>query len=238
MIAVTAALQGSGAAGVPTSPAASRALAGLASVTAPERCPWARAGLVFYRVRYSHHRRVRGVETPWPAGRKPQSCPDARYLADEWQGRARAARETTEEWIEEHTLVDYSVREGNQAWARAVREVQRLFPGTEAWLLSCSAVEGGHGRWVRHGGGAYYRGYEFTNEVGNWMQYRWGTFRGHYRSALEWLRERSYRVPRHLRDPGNVRAWLSPLGAALAAGWARYTGADDRHWEASWNTGC
>lgn len=62
------------------------------------RCPSARAGLVFYRVRFSHHRSERGVETEWPPGRKPRNCADANYLAETWQHRAFDERRRTERW--------------------------------------------------------------------------------------------------------------------------------------------
>lgn len=63
------------------------------------RCPDARGGVVFYRVRYSHHRSIRGVDTPWPAGRKPNNCPDANYLADLWATRSFEQRQITERWL-------------------------------------------------------------------------------------------------------------------------------------------
>lgn len=130
------------------------------------------------------------------------------------------------------------MRPSNNAWYKAIAQAQKVFPGTEAWLLSCSAAEGGHGRWVRYGGGSYYSGYERTGAVGNWLQFRWPTFKGMYRHALDHLLSRGYKVPKQIRDPSNVRAWLSPLATALAGGWARYTDNDASHWSASWSRGC
>jgi len=121
-------------------------------------------------------------------------------------------------------------------WVTAVKVVQRVYPGTESWLLSCSAAEGGHGEWVRYGGGSYYAGYEWTNEVGNWLQYRWQTFKGHYRHGIETLQHKGFRV--QLPTPSDVRAWLSPLATAIAGGWARWSGNDDSHWSASSGNGC
>lgn len=121
-------------------------------------------------------------------------------------------------------------------WVTAVRVIQRVFPGTESWLLSCSAAEGGHGRWVRFGGGSYYPGYEHTDAVGGWPQYRWSTFKGHYRHGLDALRARGFRI--NLPEPTDVRAWLLPMGHAIAAGWARWSGNDNSHWSASWGNGC
>jgi len=126
-------------------------------------------------------------------------------------------------------------------WATAVRVIQRVFPGTESWLMSCSGAEGGHGRFVIYGGGSYYPGAEHAQTfhgdmVGGPMQYMWGTFRGHYRHGLDSLRSRGFQVD--LPSPDDVRAWLHPLAQAIAAGWARWSGNDDSHWSASWGDGC
>lgn len=121
-------------------------------------------------------------------------------------------------------------------WVTAVRVIQRVFPNTESWLLSCSAAEGGHGRWVRFGGGSYYPGYEYTDAVGGWPQYRWSTFKGHYRNGLAALRARGFNID--MPEPNDVQAWLLPMGHAIAAGWARWSGNDDSHWSASWGNGC
>lgn len=195
-------------------------------------------GVAFYRQRYSAWREVRDLETPYPAGRKPNSCADAHYLAEVWVDRAQYERNVTEKWVEAHTLDDFVVRDGNRAWHKAVREVQKVYPGTESWLLSCSWSEGRHGRWVSYRG-LYTPEYAAANYiVGGWMQFKWPTFRGMFRHALDDLRARDFMVPSELRDPQVLSAWTSPLAQALAAGWARYTGNDDSHWSASWNTGC
>lgn len=134
-------------------------------------------------------------------------------------------------------LNDFEVRDGNHAWERAIGEVQKIFPGTSRWLLSCSGSEGGHGRWVSYAA-RYSPAYAAEHYiVGGWMQFKYPTFTGMYRRALEHLGARGFHVPAHIRQPG-MTAWLSPLAQALAAGWARYVGEDDSHWSASWNTGC
>jgi len=121
-------------------------------------------------------------------------------------------------------------------WERAIEIVQRVFPGTASWLWSCSGAEGAHGRWVRYGGSGYYAGYETTDAVGGWMQYRPSTFRGHWRHGYDYVRSRGFVVP--LARADWLAAWLHPLGMAIAAGWARYTGNDNSHWSASWGNGC
>lgn len=165
-------------------------------------------------------------------------CPHVRLHAEHMRWRSWVARTNFERWEEEHMLEDFPYTPGNHAWLRAVDEAQRVYPGTKEWLLSCSWAEGRHGRWVLYAGRDYYSGVEWTDVVGGNMQYRWSTFKGHFRHALESLRARGFIVPKELRDHRDPRAWLSALGQALAAGWARWSGNDDSHWSASWSSGC
>lgn len=132
------------------------------------------------------------------------------------------------------TLRDYRFCEGCHAWHKAVQEVQRVFPGTASWLLSCSGAEGGHGRWVGYSGVPYSTWLRDSDTVGGPLQFRFSTFTGMYRHGLEYLRDRGYRAPRM----DTTTAWRSALGQAIAGGWARYTGNDDSHWSASWSNGC
>jgi hypothetical protein len=207
-----------------------------------ETCPDSRRGLAFYRARHAQWLKMRtGNTSQISTGAKPRSprnCADARYLAGVWRLRARRARDRYQRWFDAHMLRDVPFGPGSRAWHKAVDEVQRVFPGTSSWLLSCSAAEGEHGRWVGYGGQGYSAWLRDSDTVGGNLQYRWSTFKGHYRRALEYVRARGFIVPPHLRDPGDDRAWRSALGQALAGGWARYTGNDDSHWSASWSRGC
>jgi hypothetical protein len=160
---------------------------------------------------------------PWAL---PASVPYRRWVAASWASKKASC---------EHNLSRRTIPATND-WVTAVNLVQRVFPGTEAWLLSCSSAEGGHGRWVTYGGGSYYPGFENRYTVGGPLQYKWPTFRGHYRNALESLRSRGYIVD--LPSPDDVQAWLSMTGQALAGGWARWSGNDSSHWSASWGNGC
>lgn len=90
-------------------------------------------------------------------------------------------------------------------WATAVRIVQRVYPGSSWWLLSCSASEGGHGIFVMNAQGS---------QAGGWMQYMQGTFQGDFNAAVQDLHARGIRVP------ASAWSWASPLGQAVAAGWA------------------
>lgn len=112
-------------------------------------------------------------------------------------------------------------------WATAVHVVQRFYPGSEWWLMSCSASEGGHSVFVFHSPHRAATAYEISHQVvldtpGGWMQYFHGTFVGDFNAAVQDLRTRHVRVPR------SAFTWYSPLGQALAGGWAhnfgRYTG--------------
>lgn len=171
------------------------------------------------------------------AERRTHSVPYLGWIRGLWSERAYKAWKLRVK-LERLTLHDFAFAPGNDAWRKAVREVQRVFPGTESWLLSCSAAEGGWGRWVGYGGQGYSVWLRDSDTVGGPLQFRWSTFKGMYRHALDYVRARGFRVPGHLQDPSNDVAWRSALGQALAGGWARYTGNDDAHWSASWGNGC
>lgn len=109
-----------------------------------------------------------------------------------------------------------------------------MFPGTSGWLLSCSAAEGGHGRWVGYSGVAYSTWLRDSDTVGGPMQFRFSTFKGMYRRGVDYVVGKGFRVPRM----DETTAWRSALGQALAAGWARYFDEDNSHWSASFGRGC
>lgn len=117
-------------------------------------------------------------------------------------------------------------------WVTAVRIVQRVWPGTESWLLSCSGGEGSHGDWVWNGGTPL--GLSVVEAVreenagtlvvhgsgaGGWMQFMEGTFDGQFAAAMAAARTIHRALP-----PSQSRNWFSALGQAFAAGHARYIG--------------
>lgn len=124
-------------------------------------------------------------------------------------------------------------------WRTAVRWVQRIYPGTESWMLAISDREGGWGPWVWYGGRTW-QGYHVGNDflgadtVGGWMQFRYSTFAPYWRGAQKDLRQRGYIVPQipmpPQGGPSEYAAWLSPLGQALTAGYMRFYGKDGCHW--------
>jgi hypothetical protein len=142
-----------------------------------------------------------------------------------WNSRRLEARTQAQRYVRHHTLHDWD------DWRMAVTQAQRPFPGTSSWLLSCSDAEGGWGSWVRYGGGSYYAGYEDTNSVGGWMQFRPNTFYSYVYTALAHVRSLGYFVPR------KAASWFSPLGQALTAAYM-YTHGGRSHWFASVGNGC
>lgn len=133
-----------------------------------------------------------------------------------WSKRSYIARRQLEQWrIQQRTLRNHNT------WLEAAREAQKAYPGTEAWLLSCSASEGSWGAWVpnREGSG-----------VGGWMQMYPSTYRtmmhGYYLPAAgRWfegawkdLRRRGFIVP------AAADSWYSPLGQALASAYGKLNG--------------
>lgn len=102
-------------------------------------------------------------------------------------------------------------------WTVAVRVAQRAYPGTDGWLLSCSASEGGHGSWVwnRHGSGA-----------GGWAQFMESTFWRMFNAARADVTQRGFSVP------SSAASFRSPLGQALAAAWG-YTNGRRHEWSGS-----
>lgn len=124
-------------------------------------------------------------------------------------------------------------------WRTAVHYVQRIYPGTESWMLSISDREGGWGPWVWYGG-RHWSGYHIGNDflgadtVGGWLQFRYSTFAPYWRKAQDDLRSRGYIIPEIPMPPEGgptkYAAWLSPLGQALTGAYMRYTHQDGCHW--------
>lgn len=104
-------------------------------------------------------------------------------------------------------------------WQTAVHVTQRVYPGSSWWLLSCSASEGGSGPFVFHSPHREASLYEVVHEIvintpGGWMQYFHSTFVTDFNAAVQDLHARGVRVP------PSAFSWYSPLGQAIAGGWA------------------
>ena len=211
---------------------------GTAALSGPtseaNHCPFDRHGVAFYRGTYTAHRAVRGITTPYPAGRKPRNCADAHYLAELWPKRSYAARKATERYLEK-LLPDLP------SWQDAIALVQPIFPDTAEWLDSCSDAEGMSQSRDREFYVYGFRPFSWeaweSNTVGNPMQMRPGTFIYFYNRALARVLELGYRLPKHLLQ-ADARSWQSMTAAALAGGYARWSGEDNNHWSASFGRGC
>lgn len=136
------------------------------------------------------------------------SCKYARWVRDKWLKRAAIAEEKKQ----------YYTLPVTNDWQTAVDIVQRVFPGSKSWLLSCSASEGGHGPFVynRQGSGA-----------AGWLQFMSGTFYGNADDAIAYTKNKGFIVP-------NVYRLDSPLGQALAGGYM-WTRGWTHHW---YGNGC
>lgn len=98
-------------------------------------------------------------------------------------------------------------------WTSAVNLVQRAFPGSGWWLLACSSSEGGWGGFVWLGHDSSPR-YGDQTTPGGWMQYMQRTFWGDFNSAAADMAARGFRLA------PSAASYYSPLGQAVAAGWA------------------
>lgn len=150
---------------------------------------------------------------------QPRGCPYTAYLAKKWRARAFNARQAYLRWLEKFTLHDFKAGGGSNGWIKAVLEVQRPYPGTSGWLLSCSAPrsEGGHGRWIPNSQGS---------GAGGWLQFMEGTWRGFFWRAHTDVTGRGFIVPH------SAESWYSPLGQALAGAWGITHGMRS-HWSGS-----
>lgn len=167
-------------------------------------CKPARLGLVYYKLRYRTWLELRGIEHK-PRFNFPRGCAHTLWRAKLWQSKAAAAKVAYFKWLNsEYVLKDFEVKSGNQAWFKAITEAQKPYPDTDAWLKSCSASEGGWGRWVPNSDGA---------PPGGWMQMYESTFWRMWSSAIADLKTRGYSIAK------TAHSWYSPLGQALASAW-------------------
>lgn len=184
---------------------------------------WRHAVVYFRQKAWSVQRRIPVGLTPTNyAERHTRSVAFLHWLKHRWNVRWHRAKR----FLAAHRLPL------TNDWQTAVRIVQRVWSGTASWLLSCSGGEGGHGGWVWNGGAPYAGSLippSGSSGAGGWMQFMRDTFTGKYAAALAEARQRHWHLPvlKGLPSvpagtPAIVRAWLSPLAQAFAAGWARY----------------
>ena len=100
-------------------------------------------------------------------------------------------------------------------WRTSVTLAQRIYPGTESWLLYISHREGGWGGFVMNHQGS---------GAGGWLQFMSSTFYAYVDDARADAARRGFNVP------SDVWTWTHPLGQALTGAYMRYTGRDGCHW--------
>jgi hypothetical protein len=178
-----------------------------------------RHGIVWHRSRTWHFQHELGVHrTPTRyAERHTRSVAYLHWLHGLWSARRVRAK---------HAFLANRLPSTGD-WMTAVRIAQRTWPGTSAWMLSCSGAEGAHGVWVWNGGlpysagGApprYGDGYRTppygSSGAGGWMQYMKGTWQGQFDGAIRLAHSEHLPMPDR-RD----WSWTSPIGQAFAAGY-------------------
>lgn len=100
-------------------------------------------------------------------------------------------------------------------WLTSVRLAQRVYPGTDDWLIFISRREGGWGPFVMNHQGS---------GAGGWLQFMASTFYAYSDDARSDVARRGFKVP------SNVWDWHHPLGQALTGAYMRFTGRDGCHW--------
>ena len=159
------------------------------------------------------HRRFETCgEVPWPKKRK--LCDFSRKALSWNEKKATTIKRTL-----------YRTLPLPNDWRVAVRVAQRMYPGTEGWLLSCSASEGGHGPWVWNGGAPQWSS-NHGSGAGGWAQFMESTFWRMFGAARDDASRRGFVVPE------SAASFYSPLGQALAAAWG-YTNGRKHEWMGS-----
>lgn len=142
----------------------------------------------------------------------PRGCAHVKWAAKQWFAKAVQARKSFQQWKEAQTYI----RE-QRTWKAAALYVQRFYPRTYAWLMSCSSTEGGHGKWVPNRDGAPPGGWMqmYESTFNRFMHHGWYAGGRTYRSTVEDLRARGYKI----RDE-SIYSWYSPVGQALSSAYA------------------
>lgn len=224
LLAAAIAVTASGAATVPPAPAdtADRARAEGAAALRAGAAQEQRRRLQGLARRVRHHRVAtwrcqdelgeRRVRAARPASALPPSLDYRRWVAGLWRTRARRCALLRARTI---PLV--------ATWQEAVRAAQRVFPGTDGWLLACSGGEGGHGGFVMNHQGS---------GAGGWMQFVYSTYAANADDAFAAARGKGFRVDPRAND------WRHPLGQALTAAYMRSRGWSATHWDPRVDPAC
>lgn len=180
-----------------------------ATYSAPVDCSDGQRAISYYRQAYTTHR-TKMRATPAVPRVWYRNCKVVARRAAEWRDRAATAREELRAWTE----AQYTLPPTND-WRTSVRLTQRIYPGTDQWLLYISDREGGWGPFVMNHQGS---------GAGGWLQFMASTFYAYMDDARADVARKGYEVP-----PG-IWEWTHPLGQALTGAYMRSTGRDGCHW--------
>ena len=131
-----------------------------------------------------------------------------------WQNQCRIARRVYRQHLARIKEIQTTIPYTND-WKTAVRLAQKVFPGTEQWLLYISDREGGWGPFVMNHQGS---------GAGGWLQFMPS------RSTPTTTTPRPPSQARGFTVDPKVWTWTHPLGQALTGAYMRYTGRDGCHW--------
>ena len=135
-----------------------------------------------------------------------------------WEGTCWIARQKLSfhsERVERLRRVIWRTLPPTNDWRTSVRLSQRIYPGTDSWLLFISNREGGWGPFVMNHQGS---------GAGGWLQFMASTFYAYVDDARRDVARRGFVVP------AGVWRWTHPLGQALTGAYMRFTGRDGCHW--------
>ena len=122
----------------------------------------------------------------------------------------------------------------NRTPVKAMRYVQKAYPGTYDWLYSCSRGEGQHGPWQwnkpsGHYGHYYLKDYPYRPAGSSGAGGPWQFLESTYNS----FNDEAFRVARArgLVLPPKYDSWYSILGQAVVAAYVRHDlGVSTSHW--------
>ena len=129
----------------------------------------------------------------------PASVPYRKWVLAHWKTQKASCQKT----LKAHTIPL------TNDWVTATALADRVFPGTQRWLLSCSSGEGSHGGFVMNHQGS---------GAGGWMQFLSSTYYAHNDTAFYVARSMGFLIPEA------ANSWYHPLGQAITAAYLRTHG--------------
>lgn len=153
--------------------------------------------------------RTRASASPWAL---PQSTRYRRWVAAHWSSQKASCASA----LSKRTIPI------TNDWVTATSLADRIFPGTKAWLLSCSSGEGGWGRFVMNGRGSGASG---------WLQYMPSTYYAHNDTAFAAARAKGFIIDER------TNSLTHPFGQALTGAYMRTHGGSS-NWDPAIDRNC